>query len=143
MDFPYVAAYSSMFDGQSSSMAAAVPHSVAAAHQRYPTTVQTALSPFHYNQPDSYAYYQPPLPPPYTWMGNFAETLLSIEWEQCCKLSRLTFRESGIAFVYNPLEYAFETHADYVRKYCQSSKAVVFLGMNPGPFGMAQNGVSD
>lgn len=81
------------------------------------------------------------LPPPFTWMGNFAETLLSIEWEQSIKLCKLTFNESNIAYVYNPIEYAFETHANYVRKYCLGPKHVLFLGMNPGPFGMAQNGV--
>jgi hypothetical protein len=95
-----------------------------------------------YSQQYSEPYSEPLAPLPFTWMGNFAETLLSIEWEQCIKLCRLTFKESAIAFVYNPIEYAFETHADYVRKYCLGPKDILFLGMNPGPFGMAQNGVS-
>lgn len=45
-----------------------------------------------------------------------------------------------VAYVYNPLEYASAPHAYYVSKYC-GTKTVLFLGMNPGPFGMAQNGV--
>jgi single-strand selective monofunctional uracil DNA glycosylase len=46
-----------------------------------------------------------------------------------------------VAFVYNPLDYARAAHEAYVRKFAQSPKRVVFLGMNPGPFGMAQTGV--
>ena len=47
-----------------------------------------------------------------------------------------------VAYVYNPLEYAREPHEDFVRKFCNSTKEVLLMGMNPGPFGMAQNGVS-
>ena len=45
------------------------------------------------------------------------------------------------AFVYNPLDYAWESHAAYIRRYGAGSKRVLFLGMNPGPWGMAQTGV--
>jgi single-strand selective monofunctional uracil DNA glycosylase len=45
------------------------------------------------------------------------------------------------ACVYNPLDYARRSHARYVASYGASHKRVVFLGMNPGPFGMAQTGV--
>ena len=46
-----------------------------------------------------------------------------------------------VAFVYNPLEYARLPHEAYLERYAGSEKLAVFLGMNPGPFGMAQNGV--
>jgi single-strand selective monofunctional uracil DNA glycosylase len=46
-----------------------------------------------------------------------------------------------VAYVYNPLDYAWPAHAAYLRRYGQPPKRVVFLGMNPGPFGMAQTGV--
>jgi len=46
-----------------------------------------------------------------------------------------------VACVYNPLEYARRPHDLYVASYGDSRKRVVFLGMNPGPFGMAQTGV--
>lgn len=46
-----------------------------------------------------------------------------------------------VAMTYNPLEYAWEGHADYVSRWGAGQKRVVFLGMNPGPFGMAQTGV--
>lgn len=46
-----------------------------------------------------------------------------------------------VTHVYNPLEYAAAPHAGYVRAYATNRKRVIFLGMNPGPFGMAQTGV--
>jgi single-strand selective monofunctional uracil DNA glycosylase len=46
-----------------------------------------------------------------------------------------------VACVYNPLEYARRPHAIYVARHAGSRKRVVFLGMNPGPFGMAQTGI--
>ena len=46
-----------------------------------------------------------------------------------------------VAWVYRPLEYAWEPHRVYLERFAQGNKRVVFLGMNPGPFGMAQTGV--
>jgi single-strand selective monofunctional uracil DNA glycosylase len=46
-----------------------------------------------------------------------------------------------VSRVYDPLDYASLAHAAYLDAYADSRKRVVFLGMNPGPFGMAQTGV--
>lgn len=46
-----------------------------------------------------------------------------------------------VSHVYNPLDYAWRGHAEYLRRYAATPKRVVFLGMNPGPYGMAQTGV--
>jgi single-strand selective monofunctional uracil DNA glycosylase len=46
-----------------------------------------------------------------------------------------------VACVYNPLVYAWKAHEMYLRRFGGSRKEVVFLGMNPGPFGMTQTGV--
>ena len=46
-----------------------------------------------------------------------------------------------VSHVYNPLEYAWEAHEVYLRRYANNRKRGVFLGMNPGPFGMVQTGV--
>jgi len=46
-----------------------------------------------------------------------------------------------VAWLYNPLDYAWEAHRDYLERYGAGAKRAVFLGMNPGPFGMAQTGV--
>ena len=43
--------------------------------------------------------------------------------------------------VYNPLDYAWASHDAYIQKFANTQKRIVFLGMNPGPFGMAQTGV--
>jgi single-strand selective monofunctional uracil DNA glycosylase len=43
--------------------------------------------------------------------------------------------------VYNPLSYAWRAHRAYIERYVRGSVKVVFLGMNPGPWGMAQVGV--
>jgi single-strand selective monofunctional uracil DNA glycosylase len=46
-----------------------------------------------------------------------------------------------VAHVYNPLDYAWDLHVRYLRRYGGGPKTVVLLGMNPGPWGMAQTGV--
>jgi single-strand selective monofunctional uracil DNA glycosylase len=46
-----------------------------------------------------------------------------------------------VSHTYNPLEYAWAPHESYLRRFANAPKRVVFLGMNPGPFGMAQTGV--
>lgn len=46
-----------------------------------------------------------------------------------------------VSHVYNPLDYAWAPHEQYLRRYGAGRKRVVFLGMNPGPFGMVQCGV--
>ena len=48
---------------------------------------------------------------------------------------------SAVTHVYNPLEYAREPHERYLERFGQGSKRLLFIGMNPGPFGMAQTGV--
>jgi single-strand selective monofunctional uracil DNA glycosylase len=55
-------------------------------------------------------------------------------------ISRLSFAEP-VTHVYNPLVYAWAPHEAYLRRYFTTPKRIVFLGMNPGPFGMAQTGV--
>jgi Uracil DNA glycosylase superfamily. len=46
-----------------------------------------------------------------------------------------------ITHVYNPLDYAWNSHAEYLRRFANHTKKILFLGMNPGPFGMVQTGV--
>ena len=53
---------------------------------------------------------------------------------------RLKFR-LPVAYVYNPLVYAWAPYEAYLRNFSATRKRIVFLGMNPGPFGMVQTGV--
>lgn len=46
-----------------------------------------------------------------------------------------------VVWVYNPLEYAWTAYADYIEKYGLTTREIVLLGMNPGPWGMVQTGV--
>jgi single-strand selective monofunctional uracil DNA glycosylase len=46
-----------------------------------------------------------------------------------------------VSHVYNPLDYGWAAHEQYLRRYGNSRRRVLFLGMNPGPFGMMQVGV--
>ena len=69
-----------------------------------------------------------------------ASPLLAIADRLSGELGRLGFRPP-VAYVYNPLEYARDAYAAYVARYAATRKEVLFVGMNPGPFGMAQTGV--
>ena len=55
-------------------------------------------------------------------------------------VDRLSF-SPPVAHVYNPLDYAWEGHRQYLERFGAGPKRIVFLGMNPGPFGMMQTGV--
>lgn len=48
---------------------------------------------------------------------------------------------ASVPYVYNPLFYAKAPHELYLSKWGKAPKRALFLGMNPGPFGMAQTGV--
>lgn len=60
------------------------------------------------------------------------------ELQRAC--DRLEFA-APVTHVYNPLDYAWAAHREYLRRYADGKKQVVYLGMNPGPYGMAQTGV--
>ena len=68
-----------------------------------------------------------------TQMKNAAKALSS-------SVSELKFAEP-VTFVYNPLDYAWSCHQKYLDRFATSTKKVIFLGMNPGPWGMAQTGI--
>ena len=44
-------------------------------------------------------------------------------------------------YVYHPLLYAWNFHKKYLELFVQEHTRTLFLGMNPGPFGMAQTGI--
>ena len=56
------------------------------------------------------------------------------------ELADLTF-SAPVEYVYQPLDYASAPHEAYLKRYGNSHKRILFLGMNPGPFGMTQTGV--
>jgi len=67
-------------------------------------------------------------------------TLIDISRALAAEVDALHF-SPPVTHVYNPLRYARLPHEAYLRRYGSGEKDVVLLGMNPGPFGMAQTGV--
>lgn len=71
---------------------------------------------------------------------NRAEQLAMASKELSERLAKLTFPTS-ITHIYNPLEYAWKPYYKYLLKTGANKKRIIFVGMNPGPWGMAQTGV--
>jgi single-strand selective monofunctional uracil DNA glycosylase len=46
-----------------------------------------------------------------------------------------------VSHVYDPLGYAWGPHREYLERFGGARGEVLLVGMNPGPFGMAQTGV--
>src|ERR1035438_9214 len=68
------------------------------------------------------------------------EALLAAARRLRAETGRLKFG-APVTHVYNPLLYAWAPHEAYLHKFGSARRRIVFLGMNPGPFGMAQTGV--
>lgn len=66
--------------------------------------------------------------------------ILSVYRELSDKLAGLSF-ESPVVTVYNPLDYAWAPFEEFHRRFLIDSPRLLFLGMNPGPFGMVQTGI--
>jgi single-strand selective monofunctional uracil DNA glycosylase len=68
------------------------------------------------------------------------DPLVRISRELCAQVDALTFPSAHT--VYNPLAYARAPHEAYLERYgAKRPREVLMVGMNPGPFGMAQTGV--
>jgi single-strand selective monofunctional uracil DNA glycosylase len=66
--------------------------------------------------------------------------LISIAEELRDAVGTLEFA-APVTHVYNPLDYALGAYRRYLDRFGSAPKEVVFLGMNPGPWGMVQTGV--
>ncbi|MEZ4270525.1 MAG: single-stranded DNA-binding protein [Myxococcota bacterium] len=73
-------------------------------------------------------------------MFSLRMNLLSLYDQLRRDMRQLRFA-APVTHVYNPLEYAFEPYVDYLRLCGEAKGRIVLLGMNPGPWGMAQTGV--
>ncbi|XP_028968149.1 single-strand selective monofunctional uracil DNA glycosylase [Galendromus occidentalis] len=77
--------------------------------------------------------------------NDLAEKLFEIEVNLGNQLMEIAY-DDRVKYIYNPLDYAAETHRDFVRAALGVIKPrtgikILFIGINPGPYGMAQNGV--
>ncbi|HEY9856936.1 MAG TPA: hypothetical protein V6D05_14425, partial [Stenomitos sp.] len=68
------------------------------------------------------------------------QQLLKAMDEINCELAPLRFA-APVTHVYNPLVYARSGFEAYLERAGEGPKRAIFLGMNPGPWGMAQTGV--
>jgi single-strand selective monofunctional uracil DNA glycosylase len=73
-------------------------------------------------------------------MSDSSEQLIAAAQALRDDVDRLSFKGAA-AYVYNPLAYAWDAHREYLTRYGSAPKKVLLMGMNPGPFGMAQTGV--
>jgi single-strand selective monofunctional uracil DNA glycosylase len=69
-----------------------------------------------------------------------AGPLISSSRRLCRAVEGLSFG-APVERTYNPLRYARAAHEAYLRRWGAGRRRVLFLGMNPGPWGMAQTGV--
>ena len=74
------------------------------------------------------------------WGMSISSQILEATDELVRQLQDLSFSEP-VSHVYNPLEYARASHEIFVNRFADSPKRVLMMGMNPGPWGMAQTGV--
>ncbi|MDR0246908.1 MAG: single-stranded DNA-binding protein [Burkholderiales bacterium] len=73
-------------------------------------------------------------------MSAIAQTAIAAAQRLSQHVEAMRFA-APVTHVYNPLTYAWATHEMYLRHFAASKKKTVFVGMNPGPFGMVQTGV--
>ncbi|MCB9853812.1 MAG: single-stranded DNA-binding protein [Phycisphaerales bacterium] len=66
--------------------------------------------------------------------------MIDIHRDLSARLSDLRFG-APVTHVYNPMEYAGPMMNAYLERYAHGPKRILLLGMNPGPWGMAQSGV--
>lgn len=73
-------------------------------------------------------------------METIAEQLIQAGHELADELRPMLFSDP-VTHTYLTVDYAREGYEAYLETYANSKKRVLLLGMNPGPYGMAQTGV--
>lgn len=71
---------------------------------------------------------------------SIGDSLVEVHLDLAARLSRMRFSEP-VTHVYNPLRYAGPMVEAYLRRYGDGRRRALLLGMNPGPWGMAQTGI--
>ena len=61
--------------------------------------------------------------------------------EDCNRGISRILKHPSVAYVTNPLDYAWDYHEQFIDKWSVFGAKTLLLGMNPGPYGMAQTGV--
>lgn len=69
-----------------------------------------------------------------------ASAMLMAGEELATALEKLNFT-SPVAVTYNTFAFAWEGYRAYLEKFVSGNRRILFLGMNPGPWGMVQTGI--
>lgn len=78
-----------------------------------------------------------------TFELEFWQKIWRVEQNLSRDLMKIDYKtDKNIAAIYNPLEYAADVHTNFMRKFLKKAPSVLFLGMNPGLFGMCQTSAS-
>ena len=71
---------------------------------------------------------------------TLSASLIAAACELSARVEKLEF-SPPVSHIYNPLGYAWTPHELYLRRFGSNHKKIIFIGMNPGPFGMVQCGI--
>ena len=82
----------------------------------------------------------PPHSRPLAVVSRAMDDLVTVSRRLSAALGSLRFAPP-VTHVYNPAIYAREPHERYLDRFGGATGRIVLVGMNPGPFGMAQTGV--
>lgn len=72
-----------------------------------------------------------------------SKALLKLTTNLSNSLKKLPYNMNSpkVSYCYDPTEYAIAPYTAYLNKYCNDTKHILFVGMNPGPYGMCQTGI--
>jgi len=70
---------------------------------------------------------------------NSADQLVQLSQQLRDEVNQLSWQTPS--HVYNPLNYAWGNHLAYIQRFGVTTGRVLMVGMNPGPWGMAQTGI--
>lgn len=74
--------------------------------------------------------------------STLAKALLTMNANLATAFDDLEWTTKKLGWIYNPLDYASEPAKNYLETYgTEPGRKALWLGMNPGPWGMAQTGV--
>jgi len=71
---------------------------------------------------------------------DLADSFINLENDLVSQLNNLNYGPN-VEYIYSPLDYASNLHKAFLTKFLLTKKKVLFLGINPGPWGMCQTGV--
>ena len=75
-------------------------------------------------------------------MNSYAEYIWQIEKKLSDELYCHNYNSSQkVNYKLSPLSYASEPHVNFLQKYVTGPRLTLFVGLNPGPWGMCQTGV--